>query len=216
MIDCHPTPRLSAATLAVLLACAGCASTPPAHFYTLIPLEEVADRQVPLPDTGPALGLGPMRFPDMLDRPQMVSRSSGNQLVFEEFHRWGGSLSEDFLRTLGENLAHLLGTARILVYPAEVRAPVQFRLVGEVLHFEGGADGQTRLRVRWALVDPLTERFLVVRESSYRHRIEGRDPAALAAALSASLGAFSREVAAAVEDLDPGRSSRTRKQAPES
>jgi hypothetical protein len=124
-----------------------------------------------------------------------VSRAGGNQLALDEFHRWGGSLQNSFLSVLGENLAHLLGTAQILVYPSEVRYPVQFRVVANVLRFEGVADGQAVLKVRWAVLDPYSERPLVVRESVHRNRVRGEGRGALVAALSASLGDFSREVA---------------------
>jgi len=185
----------------ILAGMAGCASTPPSSFYVLTPLAEAEQRQGALIGTGITVGVGPMIFPDFLDRPQIVSRSSGNQLDLDELHRWGGSLEDSFLRTFGENLAHLLGTAQILVYPAEVRFPIQFRIIGNVLRFEGGADGQAVLKVRWAVVDPYSERPLIVRETAYRNRIVGAGRDALVAALSASLGDFSREVAEALTQL---------------
>jgi len=185
----------------VLIGIAGCSTTPPSSFYTLTPLAEAEQRQTALTETGMTVGVGPVVFPDFLDRPQIVSRTDGNQLALDEFHRWGGSLQEDFLRTFGENLAHLLGTAQILVYPAEVRFPVQFRVIGNVLRFDGSADGQGTLKVRWAVVDPYSERPLAVRESIYHNRITGEGRGALVAALSASLGDFSREVAETLRQL---------------
>jgi uncharacterized lipoprotein YmbA len=188
-------------TIWLLLTIAGCAGTPPSSFYILTPLAEAERRQAALPGTGFTVGIGPVVFPDFLDRPQIVSRAGSNRLALDELHRWGGSLQDGFLRVFGENLAHLLGTSQILVYPAEVRYPVQFRVIGNVLRFEGGADGQAVLKVRWAVVDPYSERPLMVRESVYRNRIKGEGRAALVAALSASLGDFSREVADTLRQL---------------
>jgi uncharacterized lipoprotein YmbA len=196
----NPVLRRGAACIFVLAA-TGCASTPPSSFYTLTPLPEAADRSLSLADRGPSVGVGPVVFPDFLDRPQIVSRAGSNRLALDELNRWAGSLQDGFLRVLGENLAHLLGTGRILVYPAEVRFTTDFRVIADVLRFEGGADGTAVLKVRWAVIDPYSERPLAVRESSYRSRIRGDDPEALVAAMSANVGAFSRELAETLRAL---------------
>ena len=187
------------------LILSACASTAPSSFYTLTPLSEAANRQIPLSDRGVSLGVGPVVFPDFLDRPQIVARTSPNRLEIDEFHRWGGALQDDFLRVLGENLAHLLKTGRVLVYPAEVRFPVDFRIIADVVRFEGSADGMAVLKVRWAVVDPYSERPLVVRESAYRSPVDGDGKEGLVAALSKNLGEFSREVAVTMRGLPKPR-----------
>ncbi len=144
-------PRLGwGLVLAGLVWLAGCASTPPASFYALSPLPEARDRQGSLTEGDLSLGIGPVTLPDFLDRPQLVDRSGANRLEVDEFQRWGGSLRADIVNILSENLAHLLGTSRVLILPAEVRVPVQYRLVADILRFEPGDDGHAHLKVRWA------------------------------------------------------------------
>ena len=79
--------------------------------------------------------------------------------------------------------------------PAEVKLPVQYRLVVDVLRFEAESDGQALLKARWALIDPSAEVALAMRESSFRQPFAKADPDAQVAALSATLGDLSREVA---------------------
>jgi uncharacterized lipoprotein YmbA len=198
-----PFLRRLAVPLAVplLAGVAGCASTPPSSFFVLTPLAEAEGRADVLSGKGVTVGVGPVVFPDFLDRPQIVSRAGANRLELDELNRWGGSLQDGFVRILGENLAHLLGSANILVYPSEVRFPVAFRVMANVLRFEGNPDGQAVLKVRWAVLDPYDDRPLAIRESSYRSRIAGEGDEALVAALSVSLGDFSRDVAATLRQL---------------
>lgn len=181
--------------LGALVAVAGCATTPPSTFYTLTPIADAGGRARPLAESSIALGVGPVRFPAFLDRPQIVSRSAANRLDLDEFHRWGGSLQDDFLRVLGENLAHLLGTSRILVDPADMRFPIDFRVIADVLAFEGTAEGQAVLKIRWAILDPYLEQALVVRETAYRHPLASGEQGVMISALSETVGAFSRDVA---------------------
>ena len=185
---------VSALLLLASLVLTGCA-TEPSSFYTLSSTLPAAERSTSLADKGLAVGIGPVRFPAFLDRPQVVSRIGANRLLVDEFHRWGGSLDDDFPRVLGENLAQLLGTSRILIEPAEVRFALDFRVVANVLSFEGTPEGDAVFKVRWGVLNPDLDQALVVRENTYRSRAENASPEAMVAALSETLSAFSRDLA---------------------
>ncbi len=154
----------------------------------------------------PAIGVGPVSFPAFLDRTQLVARSGSIVLNVDELNRWGGSLQDDFPRVLGENLAHLLGTSRVLLNTADVRYPLDFRVVADVLRFEGTDRGEVVLKVRWILLEPYTEQVLLVREGNYRATAVNAEPAAMVAAMGQALGDLSREVAEAIRShLRSGR-----------
>ena len=189
----------AAAVLFHLIMVTSCASTPPSSFYTLTPLPTAADRAGALTDRGRSVAIGPIDFPDFLDRPQIVSRAGANLLDVDELHRWAGSLQADFLRVLGENLAHLLGTSLVFAVPPGVQFSTDFRVIADVVRFEGTDDRTAVLKVRWAILDAFSEQPLMVRESSYRQRIEGVGQEALVAALSDVIGAFSRELAGTLQ-----------------
>ena len=143
-----------------------------------------------------------MTFPLFLDRPQIVSRASANRLSIDELERWGGTLQDDFLRVWSENLALLTGSSRILILPSEIRYPLDVRLSAEILAFEGTAEGQAELRVRWSVLEPNLDQVLLARESRYQRAIAPPgDTQALLAALSLTLADFSREVATALRHI---------------
>lgn len=203
MMRLSPARRISL-SLALSIGLSGCASTPPSNFYTLAPIpafeagsagEHEGNRKARL-DDGLAIGLGPVTFPLFLDRPQIVSRTSDNRLELNELERWGGTLQDDFLRVWSENLALLTGSSRILILPSEIRYPLDVRLSAEILAFEGTAEGQAVLRVRWSVLEPNLDQVLTARESRYQRAVAAPgDTQALLAALSLTLADFSREVA---------------------
>jgi uncharacterized protein len=191
-------PRLG---LLWALAVAGCANSPPSTFYALSPLP-AGPGPGGIAGGAIGIGLGPVTFPTFLDRPQLVSRDTTNRLVVDEFNRWGGTIQDDFLRVWSENLAQLVGTSRIVIFPSEVRYPLDFRITADVLAFEGTPGGEAVLRVRWAILDPGLDHVLAVHENTYRRRLRApADQSALIAAMSAALGAFSEDVAVAVRAL---------------
>ncbi|MCB1821939.1 MAG: membrane integrity-associated transporter subunit PqiC, partial [Candidatus Competibacteraceae bacterium] len=83
--------------MAGLFMLAGCGSTPPTAFYTLSPLSaSLPTAQTSASRSDVTIGVGPVTVPEFLDRPQIVTRTTANRLDVDEFHRWGGSLQEDF------------------------------------------------------------------------------------------------------------------------
>ena len=138
----------------LLAACflSGCGTSKPARFYLLNPL---AAPEVPQ-GTDPAgtdltIVIGPIKMPDYLDRPQIVTRSSDNRLKIEEHHRWGGTLKEIFPRVLSENLSVLLDTDRVTLHPWRASDTIDYRISANLLRFDGTLGQSVTLKVRWAL-----------------------------------------------------------------
>ena len=112
---------LQIAVIALLLAGCGTFSPrpDPSRFFTLSSLPQV--EQATLKNsTKPEkmfLGIGPIKFPSYLDRQEMVVRSAQNRFDVSEHDRWAEPLQENFSRVLSENLALLLDTDLIIIYP---------------------------------------------------------------------------------------------------
>ena len=92
----------------------GCSSTPPVAYYTLNTLPET-QQEIPaaVMDDTIAIGVGPVDLPKFLDRPQIVTRKSQNQIEVSEFNRWAGSFPGDFARVLAKNISILLPTDQV-------------------------------------------------------------------------------------------------------
>ena len=55
-----------------------------------------------------AIGVGPMDFPDYLDRPQIVTRSGQNEIFVADFDRWAEPLKANAIQCLTEDLSNYL------------------------------------------------------------------------------------------------------------
>ncbi|MBK1649915.1 hypothetical protein CKO36_15245 [Rhabdochromatium marinum] len=198
-------PRAAALLLVLmqlLIQLSGCASSPPSTFYTLTAVTADRAEIASLRGGQLAVGLGPVSFPRFLDRPQVVQRAGGNQLTLDEFNRWGGSLDDDFLRVFSENLGRELRTSRIVVFPSELRLPLDFRVLAEIIAFEAGPADQAMLKVRWAVLNPSTEEVLRMREDVYRQPLPAEASIAQqVVALSTALAEFSQDVARELQSL---------------
>ncbi len=195
--------RFAAITMgAVLMFALGCAGTKPAKFYTLnsLDISEIESRSEEA-TRGVALGIGPVRFPDYLNRPQIMTRSSHNALTFAEYHRWAGSLREDFSRILAENLSILLATARIALFPWTSVTPIDYRVTIDVIRFEGKIGGDVTLKVRWSILGGAVKKVLVIKTSNFIEPVGGANYEALVAVQSRALAGLSREIAEAINNI---------------
>jgi len=73
----------------MLFLLASCSTTPAVKYYTLNPFSEMQPdiSQAVSVDTL-AIGVGPVEFPKLLDRHQIVTRKSRYQVDVADFHRW--------------------------------------------------------------------------------------------------------------------------------
>lgn len=183
-------------------ALAGCGSSP-TRLYVLSADTTNSD---PAATAGIAIGVGPVSLPRYLDRPQIVTGTASNSLNQADLDQWGGDLSDNITRVLATNLANLLGTDRVWLYPWDNANPIEYQVTANVVKFDQGADGSTVLDVFWTLVNPRDGRILLMRHGTYRQSGTATTGAsgagaynALAAAMSRDLAAFSRDIATAIQ-----------------
>ena len=138
--------------VAVFLAGCISSSTPPTRFYVLSELDPDASLNFENERQGPiSIEIASLRLPQYLERPQLVTRSSGNRLELAEYHQWGGNLRKDMIRILAKNLSRLLATPHFAISPNRPPTPPDFRIDLEVMRFERDADNRVKLSVQWRL-----------------------------------------------------------------
>jgi uncharacterized protein len=187
------------ALVAALLGLGACASTP-SRFYILNTL--LVSEMIPATaaERGPVIGVGPITLPKYLDRPQIVTRASRNQLTLGEFDRWAEALQENFSSVLVENLALLIPTDHILLNPWPGSATPEYQVRVEVRHFDGWLGGESTLIARWSLLDQ-GERELVSQKVHLNAPAGGRDYDAMVVAMNQLLETLSRDIATAIQRL---------------
>src|SRR5215470_3842728 len=162
------------AVVVLLLALGGCSNTPPTRFYVL---SAIADQPTAVPGKGTAIGIGPITLPQYLNRPQIVTRVSGNQLAVAEFDQWGGDLNDNVTRALATNLSSLLETDRVFLFPWKDESSIDYQVTIDVVNFEQDVDGSSVLVAYWSIVDPRSGKAKLMRRSSYRDRSNTASPA---------------------------------------
>jgi len=185
-----------------LLFVLGCASSPPTRFYTLSSLQEGGSERRETPfDQSLIIGVGPIKFPEYLDRAEIVTRSSSNKITLSDFDVWAGSLEKDFIRVLAENLSVLLSTEGVVVYPRLRPDLVKSQIMVDVIRFDGSLGGDVSLIARWAIFQGKERKLVLVRKSTIIEPSGGKGYEAMVAADSRALEKLSREIAEVIKTL---------------
>lgn len=177
----------------LLTACA----TPPSHFYALNSSQEALTGY---PSTV-SVAVGPVSIPEAVNRPEMVVQVGPNEVALDEFNRWAAPLQGDIQRVLMENLARLLGTARVSRYPQGPITSPDFRVEIEVLRFESIPGEAVLLEVIWT-VRGKSEKVERTARATLREAARGPRYEELVAAHSRALGTLSRDLAQVILELE--------------
>jgi len=129
-----------------------CTSTQPTTFYLLKTLPPSQNEQKESGNIAFNIFIKPVKFPEYLDRPQMVYRESEYTLLLSEYNRWAAPLKENFTQVFIENLNARITPGHAMVYSDLDKIKPNYQLSIEVLRMDVDLKNQAVLKVKWTLM----------------------------------------------------------------
>jgi uncharacterized protein len=175
-------------------------------FYLLTP---TADAPATTPTTASTqnssgdftLGLGPIKLPPYLDRPEIVTRAAPNRIELSKEDRWGESVENGFTTSLQRDLETQVGTNRVIVFPWYNTVHIDMQVQIDVYRFETDAQGNANLSAKWMILDSTGKNILYTVETNLTQPSKPGDQTEAAAALSKTIGDFSGQIANMIHQL---------------
>lgn len=111
--------RLSALAISALAMASFAGTSPKANFYTLNSQisNETIDENLNKNTSNLTIHIASVVMDETVDKPQLVIRTTRNQVEILEQQRWAQPLKNEILRVVAEHLSVLLGTNKITTYP---------------------------------------------------------------------------------------------------
>jgi uncharacterized lipoprotein YmbA len=168
------------------------------QFYMLQPVKE-APPSGTSSAKGPLIGLGPIKVPAYLDRPQIVIATSNNEYRLAENQRWAERLDDNIARVSQENLAAMVPSDRIVMHPwsRDTKPDVQAAVQIQELHVD--SEGQARMVALWSLKSARGE--TVNHHFSCAIAVSPSDYGQIVGAQSECLARLNREIAQGIRHL---------------
>src|SRR5207249_2759875 len=142
---------LLAVLLIGLARCAG--ASDPTRFYVLGPVDAPAAASPSAAPRDLRVGVRAVELPRYLERSQIVTRASANRLEMAEFHQWGAPLRLAVPTVLGEDLARLLPSEQVQVFPWGRSFTPDAQVLVEISRLEGALNAESVLAARWRILD---------------------------------------------------------------
>ncbi|MGA7871847.1 MAG: PqiC family protein [Candidatus Binatus sp.] len=147
------------------------------------------------------IGLGPIKLPPYLDRPEIVTRMAPNRLELSKEDRWGESLQNGFTSAMERDLAAQAGPGRIIVFPWYNTTHIDLQVEIDVYRFETDGQGTATLSAKWTILDSTGKNILYTVESNLTQPSKPGDETDAAAALSRTIGDLSGQIANMLQQL---------------
>jgi uncharacterized protein len=148
-----------------------------------------------------AIGLGPVQFPEYLNRMELVTRTAPNAFELSDNDRWAEPLADNFRHVLASDLGTLLKTGNIVLYPWYAGTRLNYIVHIQVDRFDASTNDTAVLVARWDLRTPKNDEILVSREARVNHALKSLAGDEVAAGLSADLDEFAEQIASLITQI---------------
>jgi uncharacterized lipoprotein YmbA len=179
----------------LLSGCSLRGNTPPSTFYML---EATSTTPTVVGLENITIGVGPMVVVEYLDRPQIVTRTNGVEVVVDQFHRWAGPVREAIIEVTVGEIAAQTGSDWIFSSPWPSSTRLDYQLMGNVGRFDTTESGLARMEVQWGLY--IDRQPVHNSRSVYEAQAKGLDYAARVTALNEVLRQFASDVVTTVAE----------------
>ena len=173
-------------------------------FYLLTP---TADAAAPTTARSAAsgsdftIGLGPIKLPPYLDRPEIVTRMAPNRLELSKEDRWGESVQNGFTSAMARDLTAQTGSGRVILFPWYNTVHIDLQVQIDVYRFETDGQGNANLSAKWTILDSTGKNILYTVETSLTQPSKPGDMTDATAALSRTIGDLSGQIANMLQQL---------------
>jgi uncharacterized protein len=189
--------RIAACFVAMLVS--ACASSPSIQFYAL-PATTAAPSAVQPISAPLTISVDLSAIPELVDRPQMVSRTGGSRVDVAEFHQWAEPLKYAIPRAVSRELAAQLGAGYLVEAGGASGIPAHARVMLDVQQFDTLDHQRVLVDAVWRIVrrsgDPTIGR------SKVEEAVTGAAYTGVAEAYGRALATVAKDIAAAL--VNPG------------
>ena len=188
---------LTGALLTLLLTACGSSGDVEVRYYLVTPVDDPGINY----SSDTAVEIMDLEIPQYLERFQIASRRSNNQLAFSNAHQWAENLRKNLSRTLARNLSIYLMTSDVGTPRNRSLSTPDVRVKVYLEQFERGADGYVTLVARWQLVDG-GGKTLLTRSDRFvsTNTVPAPDYAGTVAAMGGLFAELSSAIAAAIRE----------------
>ncbi len=184
--------KLSVLLLVSLLS--ACGTSPKTNFYLLSSDSGIESDK----NGGAAIGLWKINLPELIDRPEIVTRTGPYTIELADFHRWAGSLVNNVSLLIAEELSHNLNTGYVTVSPWPSYRKLDYQIKVFIREFTGTLGGESKLEGAYIILNGKGNKKVLDVNFALKEKINGKEYSDMVSAMSRLVIRLSAQISSAV------------------
>lgn len=172
-----------------------CGTSPKTDFY-MLSMQRSVDEGL----TGNlSVGVWKVKLPEIIDRPEIVTRSGPFTIERADFNRWAGSLSDNVSLLIANELSHALQTSHVDVSPWSSYRNFDYQIKVHVRTFLGELGGESVLDGGYVILNGKGNQKLSEQAFALKVKTEGKTYRDMAASMSVLVADLSVRISASIK-----------------
>lgn len=130
------------------------------------------------------IGIWKVKLPEMIDRPEIVTRTDLYNVELADFHQWTGSLNNNITHLIASELSHRLKTERVVISPWSSYRKNDYQVKVHINRFDGKLGGEVYLNGAWSLLNAQGNKEILREAFEFKQKTDGQGYSEMTEALS--------------------------------
>ncbi len=181
--------------VSVFILLSACGTSPKTYFYSL---NAEHDNEI-VTSENLAIGVWNVTLPELIDRPEMVTRSGEYTIDLADFHRWLGGLSSNVSLLIANELSHNLKTGQVYVSPWSGDNSLDYQVKVYIRKFDGTLGGESSIKGIFVILNGKGNEKVQEETFSFNEKVKDKSYSEMAAAMSRLVVSLSGKIAQAIK-----------------
>ncbi|RDH82631.1 MAG: hypothetical protein DIZ80_10135 [endosymbiont of Galathealinum brachiosum] len=182
----------------LIILMSACGTSPKTHFYLLSSDREINNNAT----DSVAIGVWKVKLPDIIDRPEIVTRTGPYTINLADFHRWAGGLGSNVSLLIANELSYNLKTGYVDVSPWSTYRNFDYQVKVHIRDFDGELGGESSLEGAYILLNGKGDKKIVEEIFSFKEKVKGEKYNDLAKAMSLLVVDLSNEISKTILKME--------------
>lgn len=173
-----------------------CGTSPKTNFYLL----SAEHNDEIITSEKLAIGVWKVTLPELIDRPEMVTRTGTHTIDRADFHRWAGSLSSNVSLLIASELSYNLKTGHVGVSPWSAYRNFDYQVKTHIRQLDGELGGESHINGVFIILNGKGNKKIQEETFSFEESVKDESYTEMAAAMSRLVVSLSEKIAQTIQN----------------
>ncbi|VAW62897.1 Methionyl-tRNA formyltransferase [hydrothermal vent metagenome] len=180
----------------VMSLLSACGTSPKTNFYILNIDRDLSQQK----SEGVSIGVWKVTLPNLIDRPEIITRTGSHTINLADFHRWAGGLKSNISFLLANELSYHLKTGHVDISPWSSYRNFDFQIKVHVRKFTGELGGLSEFEGAYIILNGKGDKKVLEKTFSFSEKVNSKKYTDIALAMSKLVSSLSREISNSVQE----------------